>query len=239
MRWAGMTIAVGVLLAIMGPFGSYMNGGPVRLLAYWVGAMLLGLILYGSAYRIVSALTVCGSPRWWLALVGATLLASIPEALSTRAVAFLLWPELRSFDLSVLRWFAQTATIGVVGMAAIGFALRRPAGAAKENSALSPADEIIARLGQDVLALQVEDHYVRVHRSTRSEMVLISLGRAIDAMEVPGLRTHRSWWVASHAVVSVQGNARSMKLLLSNGVTAPVARSAVTHLRAAGLIPNG
>lgn len=74
-----------------------MNGGPVRLLTYWIGAVSLGLALYGAAYRIVSVLTAIGSRRWWPALIGATLVASIPEALATRMAAFQLWPELVRF----------------------------------------------------------------------------------------------------------------------------------------------
>ncbi|RYD22852.1 MAG: hypothetical protein EOP89_12415, partial [Lysobacteraceae bacterium] len=110
-RWVSLAIVAGTLLAILGPFGSYMNGGPVRLLAYWIGAMLLGLALYGAAYRIVGVSTVVGSQRWWLALVGSALLASIPEALATRMAAFWLWPELARLNLSFPLWFAQTETI--------------------------------------------------------------------------------------------------------------------------------
>lgn len=88
----------------------------------------------------------------------------------------------------------------------------------------------------DVLALQMEDHYVRVHRPTGSELVLMPLRRAMECVEAEGLRVHRSWWVARHAVSTVEGDARSMRLHLSNGVVAPVARSAIVHLRSSGWI---
>lgn len=237
LRWIGLTVAAGALLAILGPFGSYMNGGPIRLLSYWIGAMLLGLVLYGSAYRIVSARAAFGSRIWLGALVGATLLASIPEALVTRAAAFWLWPDLMQLRLPLPVWFAQTATIGMIAMAGVGFALRRSASASRDDLAGLPSTgPSVAPLEGDVLALQMEDHYVRVHRSTGSELILMPLGRAIETMQAEGLRTHRSWWVATHAVTSVHGNARSMRLLLSNGVAAPVARSAVTRLKAAGWV---
>jgi len=241
LRWIGLTVAAGALLAILGPFGSYMNGGPIQLLSYWIGAMLLGLVLYGSAYRIVSARAAFGSRMWMGALAGATLLASIPEALVTRAVAFWLWPELMQLHLPLPVWFAQTVTIGMIAMAGVGFTLRRSASASASRddlAGLPSTGPIVAPLGGDVLALQMEDHYVRVHRSTGSELILMPLGRAIETMQAEGLRTHRSWWVAAHAVKSVHGNARSMRLLLSNGVAAPVARSAVTHLKAAGWVAH-
>lgn len=237
--WVGLAIVAGALLAILGPFGSYMNGGPVHLLAYWIGAMLLGLALYGAAYRIVSISTVIGSRRWWLALIGAVLLASIPEALATRMAAFWLWPELAQLDLSFPLWFAQTATIGVIATVGVGFVLRRSPLISHDDPVSSPSvDPIVTPLGGAVLALQMEDHYVRVHRPAGSELILMPLGRAIEAVEADGLRTHRSWWVAAHAVTAVEGNARAMRLRLSNGMVAPVARSVVTHLKAAGWIKD-
>ncbi|MEH3099995.1 LytTR family transcriptional regulator DNA-binding domain-containing protein [Sphingomonas adhaesiva] len=234
-RWIGIAVAAGMLLAILGPFGSYLNGGPVRLLGYWIGAMLLGLALYGSAYRLVGCKAAPSSRKWWLGLVVAALLASIPEALATRAAAFRLWPELSRIHLPLPLWFAQTATIGLVAMAGIGVIMNRPASKAGDTPAPPPAAmPMVTPLAGDVLALQMEDHYVRVHRPAGSELVLMPLGRAIEAMQVDGLRTHRSWWVAAHAVAAVEGNARAMRLRLSNGVIAPVARTAVIHLKTAG-----
>lgn len=236
-RWIGLAIIAGAILAILGPFGSYMNGGLVELLIYWIGAMVLGLALYGTTYRIVGRSTVTGSRRWWLALVAAVLLASLAEALATRMAAFWLWPDLARLGLSFPLWFAQTATIGVIATAAIGFALRRSV--PPEAPAAPPSiDSIVNPLGGEVLALQMEDHYVRVHRPTSSELILMPLTRAIEAVDADGLRTHRSWWVAAHAVAAVEGNARAMRLRLSNGLVAPVARSAVTHLKAAGWIKD-
>lgn len=234
-RWIGLTVLAGVLLAILGPFGSYMNGGPVRLLGYWIGAMLLGLVLYGSAYRLVSMKVARGSRRWWVALAVATLLASIPEALATRTAAFGLWPELVKLHLSLPLWFAQTTTIGLMAMGCVDFVVRRSATMPDDKPAPSVAVEpAVTPLGGDVLALQMEDHYVRVHRPAGTELILMPLGRAIEAMQAEGLRTHRSWWVAGHAVAAVEGDTRSMRLRLSNGLVAPVARSAVIHLKAAG-----
>lgn len=240
LRWIGIAIAVGVLMAVLGPFGSYMNGGPVRLAVYWISAMLLGLALYGLMYRIIIASIAPVSPRWWPALIGGTLLASVPHALATRTGAFWLWPGLAQLHLPLLLWFAQTATLGMVAIAAIDFIRSRRA-FTQHNNVAPPATAVPGDVALDgnILALQMEDHYVRVHRPTGSELILMPMSRAIDCVGVEGLRTHRSWWVASHAVAGVEGNARSMRLLLSNGLVAPVARSAVIHLKAAGWIADG
>lgn len=237
--WLGMAIAIGALLAVLGPFGSYLNGGPVRLACYWIGATVLGLVLYGSTYKIVAASLAPSSPGWWPALIVATLIASVPEALLTRASAFWLWPELARLQLPFHLWFAQTALVGAVLTAAANFAGRRVAARQDAIRSLAPSSQATdPLLSGDVLALQMEDHYVRVHRSDGSRLLLMPLSRAIACVEADGLRIHRSWWIARHAVATVEGDARSMRVRLSNGVVAPVARSSVTHLKAAGWIAD-
>jgi hypothetical protein len=236
LRWIGIAVVAGGILAALGPFGSYANEGPLQRTGYWIASVLLALMLYGTGFRIVTRFARQGSPIWWLSLIGATLLLSVPEAFATRAVAFRLWPEPRQVGPSWPLWLAQTITIGLVAMVGAAFLVRRRA-ASVPVSAPFPA-ATMPPLGKDVLALQMEDHYVRVHRPNGSELILMPLARAIEGMETAGLRTHRSWWVASHAVRKVEGNARSMRLHLSNGTIAPVARSAVIHLKAAGWISD-
>ena len=239
LRWIGVTVIVGVVLAALGPFGSYMNGGAAQRAGYWIAAMLLGLVLYGISFRIVMAFARPRSRMWWPLLIGATLLSSLPQSLATRAGAFWLWPELAQLRLPWPLWFAQTMMIGLVAMVGASFLLRRSTPAPKGSpTSTRPFHTDTASLGREVLALQMEDHYVRLHRPNGSELALMPLGSAIGRVEAEGLRTHRSWWVARHAVVKVEGNARSMRLHLSNGVIAPVSRSAIIHLKAAGWISD-
>jgi hypothetical protein len=91
------------------------------------------------------------------------------------------------------------------------------------------------RLGDEVLALQGEDHYVRVHTNQGSELLLMRLGDAIaelDGME--GLRVHRSWWVARQAVGEARMNGRRACLVLINGLAVTASREATVELRRAG-----
>lgn len=237
MRYVGLAILAGAVLAILGPFGTYLLGGAAELSVYWISAMLAGVALYGAGVRLVTSQAVTGSRKWWVALAGMTFLMSIPEALMTRAVALWLWPTLSETQVPFPLWFAQTAAIGFIVMTVVGLALHSSASKSGGTVVSPPSPEPLAvSLGADVLALQMEDHYVRVHRSTGSELILVPLGRAIEALTNEGLQTHRSWWVARNAVMAVEGDARSMRLRLSNGVVAPVARTAVARLKAAGWV---
>lgn len=232
-RWIACAIAGGVVLGALGPFGSYANGGLLVRCGYWVAAMLVAQVLYGAALQLVMRIAPSRSRARWPLLVIAVLLVSVPQALVTRALAFRLWPALARFGPDRLVWFGQTATIGLIATAAVALVLWRGALPGQAGDPVRTPAEPLAR---DVLALQMEDHYVRVHTARGSELILMPLGQAIERMPVEGLRTHRSWWIARHAVVAIDGTPRAMRLHLSNGVIAPVARSAVAHLKAAGWI---
>lgn len=232
-RWTAAAIVAGAVLAILGPFGSYLNGGLAGRTLYWIGATLVGVPLYGFAVAVAGTTARPGSRRWWPALLVTTLVASVPHTLVTRFAAHRLWPMLEVVGPSLPLWYAQTVTIGLVAVGA-GALLARRLPTAPTPGQPAPSGRAYPALLDDVLALQMEDHYVRVHREGGSELLLMSLGRAVERVQSAGLRTHRSWWVARHAVRAVEGDVRSMRLRLSNGLVAPVARSAVTHLKAAG-----
>ncbi|MBB2202115.1 LytTR family DNA-binding domain-containing protein [Gluconacetobacter tumulisoli] len=94
-------------------------------------------------------------------------------------------------------------------------------------------------LGRTLVALQMEDHYVRAHTAKGSTLIFIPLRQAI--VEFPptaGLQTHRSWWVARDAVTGIVRDGRNVRLRLSNGLEAPVSRARVAAVKAAGFLPG-
>jgi len=91
------------------------------------------------------------------------------------------------------------------------------------------------RLRRADVCLQTEDHYVRVHTRGGSELMLISMRDAVASLEgVAGERIHRSWWVVRNAVTQMVADGRNLRLRLVNGLDAPISRSQVGRLRAAG-----
>ena len=164
------------------------------------------------------------------------------RGLATRWVALRLWPYLGEIGVTWTDWYLETALIGLI-VSAVGLLVLEPrdrGGAGSTDAAPEPMPKPLPASGlgcpaRDVIALQMEDHYVRIHTATGSYLILMPLGRAIELVgAVDGLRTHRSWWVARHAVTQINGTPRSMTLSLSNGIVAPVARASVATLRSAG-----
>ena len=107
-------------------------------------------------------------------------------------------------------------------------------------SAPSVLDRLPARIGRNVLALQAEDHYVRVHTDMGSALVLARLSDAIESLQgLDGIRVHRSWWARKDAVEQVTVQGKGLVLTLSNGVKVPVSQAYKALARQAGLTPGG
>ena len=246
LRVAIFATMTGLLLAALGPFGSYLNDGYLLRAAYWVFVVWVGFVVYVAAIAIARRAAPAGTIWAWPCLILSILIVSIPQTLLTRLISFHIWPHLADFNLPWTTWYLQVATLGLT--IGIGFTTfferqdRRELGARDvfpdHGSALVPLPQLEIA-AHEVLALQMEDHYVRVHTAAGSQLVHTPLITAIQSLGPRnGLRTHRSWWVARQAVHKVQGTPRSMSLLLSNGIIAPVARSSVSALRAAGWLDD-
>jgi DNA-binding LytR/AlgR family response regulator len=232
--WAvdlGVATAVGVFLGAVGPFGSYLNGPVGIRIAYWLVSVWTGTLVFGTTSRFILA------RRMPLVATGLVILASvavlsIPFAGLVAVAAPTVWPRLEGF--TYWDWYRQVLVITTP--LALGYALlERARDRSTAPATIPPAEGLLGAPPPEVLCLQMEDHYVRVHTAGGSRLVLATLAQAISALKgAPGLQVHRSWWVAEKAVTGVVADGRNLRLQLANGITAPVARSAVAAVRAAG-----
>ncbi len=245
-------VAIGVVLALIGPFGSFAASFGWRLL-YWVPLIVAGYLIYrpiGAAVGWLGhRLQLPVGPMW----VVATLVASVP-------MTVLVWAASCSGACRVpdtidraLIWYWQVLVIG--GAVTLLLYLRQPRmdGPASADPSPTPAgppdslapsrpsapflDRIPAHLGLTLIALEMEDHYVRAHTALGSDLILMRMRDAIGELAgVPGMQVHRSWWVAQAAVTGVERDGRNVRLELTNGLRAPVSRERVAALREAGWI---
>ncbi|UOR15842.1 LytTR family DNA-binding domain-containing protein [Qipengyuania aquimaris] len=236
---------IGVTLALIGPFGSFQDPLATRLIV-WVGFAYIGYALYSPidvlAQKIAPALAL---PVWAVRIAG-VLLSSIP-------MAIVVWvlprvpDRLRMPDASqALENYFYVATIG--GMITVLFTMGQrsapqPQAPLAEGDVRAPVvpdaprflDRLPPEIGTDLLALEMEDHYVRAHTALGSELVLMRLGDAIAELDgIEGRQVHRSWWVARDAVEEVRREGRNIRLALSGGIEAPVSRNRAAELKQAG-----
>ena len=234
--WAidlGVCAAVGVLLGVLGPFGSYLNDGMAMRILYWVSVFMVSGIFYGFVIRRVRLVAGRARIPVWVWLPAVVLVLNLPLSTLSRLTAIMIWPVLAD-AVRPLEWFVQSLVIALAYAAAFFF-LRFRTGPAIAASGVAGTPGPSLRIRDDLLCLQMEDHYVRVHTPDGSRLMLMPLGQAMTEVSgVEGLRVHRSWWVARSAVAAVRSEGRNFRLVLTNGIEAPVARSAVSTLRAAG-----
>lgn len=243
-RWRGWVVGVavattiGLFLGLLGPFGSFLNGPFWSLLAYWVALSWLGFAVFGGGTAVILR-RLGARPRAWAAIALFVLAASVPFGLISWTFATSLWPRLRQVPgLTPLVWYLEGLAITVPQVALFAFIRSRRGGAAGRPP--PPAAGLLGAAPAEVLCLQMEDHYVRVHTVRGSSLVLATFGQAIAALNgAPGLQVHRSWWVAERAVVGAVADGRNLRLALTNGLSAPVARSAVATVRQAGWLARG
>jgi DNA-binding LytR/AlgR family response regulator len=105
---------------------------------------------------------------------------------------------------------------------------------------ISPEVRFLERLpprlrGAEIHAVQAEDHYLRVHTTRGSDLILMRLADAIVELDgLDGAQTHRSWWVARAAVQDVRRSDGRATLVLPMGIEAPVSRNNLPALRDRG-----
>lgn len=242
---------IGVVLAVVGPFGTVSAPLALRLVS-WVGLAWLGYAFYRPLAPLVGWL----QPRLQLPRtglwIGLTMLATIPLTAAIWTIEFLPGPIPAPTLEDALLAYCNVLAIGG-SVTAVFYLLERGRPAAAVSAAPVPGpqqnDPPVAEtdstpaflkrlppaLGSDLFALEMEDHYVRAHTALGSDLVLLRLRDAVAELDgIAGAQVHRSWWVARDAVERVEREGRSLRLILPRGIAAPVARSRMAELAQAG-----
>lgn len=241
-------------LALLGPFGTFREMGFAVRLAYWGGLIASGWSMFELVILVARRVLPNLERTWPLMLAAAFVTVSILQTL----VVALLESRLRGQDfltpaglaehygyvlvitmlVSALPVWLELRDHGVVGHQPPAPAEPISAG---EPSADRPApflDRIPAKLGRDLLALEMEDHYVRVHTALGSDLILMRMRDAVAELAgIDGRQVHRSYWVAASAVAAVERKPDGkLSLRLTNGLLVPVSRTHAPSVRAAGWV---
>ena len=236
-KWRGpiSAVAIGLLLGVTGPFGSQHAYPPAVKYPFW---MVIALAGFGAA---VAAERVLPSPAPRRNSV--TRIVAVAAASAVPMTFFVAWamgvvrPGRTFSPMQLLALFPYVALVQLLiarvaspDEPVIVAAPLEPPAAAPEYppefvSKLPPA------LRRNILALEAEDHYVRVHTLHGSALVLMRLADAAALIDPRlGLRVHRSWWVAKDGVRALERTPGRAIARLVDETAVPVSR---THLPAA------
>lgn len=244
-EWAtDLTVGVGIglLLGLMGPFGSFFNDNPPLRIAYWVGTTCSGMVFFGIMTRLAAAGALRFGVPDWAIVPPVILLGSAIQGLPLRAVAIAIWPQIQH-AVPPLEWYGQCVAITTPIVLAYYFLRVRAHTRALTHTPAREGLVPVAAPAPDpgaVLYLKMEDHYARIRTEHGSRLEMGPLGRVTSGLSgIEGLQVHRSWWVARRAITGVEKDGRNLRLKLVDGETAPVSRASVAKLRAAGWLVDG
>lgn len=227
--------AIGVVMAFLGPFQTANQPLGDRL-PYWlvcmVGGGLIGIAIDEPLRRQVS--------HFWLRLFAASLLMTPPVTILVGLVNHFMFGLL-------LDWGNLTTPIFQVFIVCIAtMCLRQLAWAQivdrgpDAETAGDPTEAFRKRLsakrrGATLLAVEAEDHYLRIHTDAGEELITARFGDALKELDgAPGFRTHRSWWVAAEAIDDVTWLRGRGEAKLKCGLMVPISRSNAAPLKDAG-----
>ncbi|TMM46567.1 LytTR family DNA-binding domain-containing protein [Qipengyuania marisflavi] len=240
-------LGVGLVLALIGPFGSFATPFGWRIV-YWTGLAVAGYMLYQPIGTVILRLAPkLDLPEWFLWIV-TVLVATVPMAILVWVSGQLPGPiRAPSLETALLHYFNVLIIGALITLMFNNLGTRaKPAPdtasepAAPEAPAVTPAgpaflDRLPRQLGSELIALEMEDHYVRAHTAVGSELILMRMRDAVSELDgLEGAQVHRSWWVARGAVQGVRRAGRNVRLALAGGLEAPVSRSAAPDLKAQG-----
>lgn len=235
-----LLIGMGLFLSLLGPFGTIESPDLVRL-TYWpavivgggvIGILvddLLGLRLGGFWPRLISVTAVMTLPVTALVFEISNLML-YPPAARPHFVPLIFQVGVISFAVMVLRQLAWRAvwTERAIGPATPTPARGDPPGAFRQRLSIRHRN---ARL----LAVEAEDHYLRIHTDAGQELVSARFGDALEELSpMAGYQTHRSWWVAADAIEAVRWRRGRGELRLAGGLTVPVSRTFTPALKREG-----
>ncbi|MFN3748645.1 MAG: LytTR family DNA-binding domain-containing protein [Sphingorhabdus sp.] len=243
----GLAVATGLLLALLAPFRTAEIFTLWELAAFWILSSIFGCYLLYALHLVAQGLARARtiSPRIWLPV--SAIIAAIPTTLIVHA----LGPALNS-DIRLSAFWQLFPSVAILCLPlqyiihlilqndAIRATAVQKLQAEQISNTLAGAQQILfeklpLHLGSDILCMKTEDHYLRVYTQAGNALVLLRMSDAENAVcGVDGLRVHRSWWVARHAVAEVVSVGNGLQLRLTNGLDVPVSRERRLLLKSNG-----
>lgn len=211
------------------------------LIARGIRSLLEGMELAGWQLLIVSALILTFPLTfeirwmWQLGANGGGSASSYWQSFMVISVlnlgfSFVQYRFLEKWPLGRALVRPLSASVGELGEAPLSDEAEEKA---RENKpALSMLRKVPEGLEGELLAVQVEDHYLRIYTDKGSNLVLGQLsGVCHDLRGCDGQQVHRSWWVSVAAIAELRKAGRDSEILMSNGIVVPVSRSKLQELR--------
>lgn len=232
-RFWGTFLAIVLIFAITGPYGTMESMAAGERFAYW-------LILHAVAWSIAILFSVFADAllrkaidrMFWRMMIG-SLVAALPIGFAIGLVDYAFSGNPASLDNSFVRALFALPLCALFCFLTY-LAMHRQIEEATAQTA--PSASILDRLKPQnrgaLLRLSVQDHYTEVVTSRGRELVLLRFSDALREIGgTPGLQVHRSHWVADAHVEALKRDNGKIFILTRDGTQIPVSRSFAEEAR--------
>ena len=224
-----LPFVLGLGAGIVGPFGTYVYAPPFARIFYWILVTVLGCALWTGLSTLGRKMFQEWPYEWgelivsipfsflnpWLLVIlhlalNAVFGSRFPTVWSDFVVSHLI---LSVFVILPTIYFAKQIILDaetIAGRRAIDLLF----------------DKLPMKLrGSAPFALAAEGNYVRVYTEKGDDIVLSTFDEAVSAVSgIPGVRTHRSWWVAESEIQQITKTGSSFEVQLKSGLKIPLSR---------------
>lgn len=235
-------LATSIVLGLIGPFGTYDVLPPAERALYWfavvgVNWLLVDLVSRQLRARLADRVPV---PRVTLPLLAAALLL-VPATTVVFGMSRWMMPE-GDVSPAGLLWKVGLLLVAVsLIFARVGPSREAAARTSEPSDMVQQAPQptffqrIPGHLTGDLLCLEQEDHYLRIHTAGGSDLIHCRMADAERELgSADGLRVHRSWWVPRAAVQGMERRGARPVLRLVDGREVPVGKTYRSRLKEAG-----
>lgn len=246
LRGSLVALGLGVTFAWLGVYGT-TEIPIIERVVYWTGLMALGMVAAALVNPLIfDRLMKDTHPALQIAAVA--LIISVPitiglvviEAAEDGSVSQPAWWWTQYFYVVIVSALLTTGgwAIDRLNSVRAASAPATAASMARDPAAGAPAfaDRLPVKFrAAEIHAVSAEDHYLRVHTSAGETMILLRLADAIrELAALPGMQTHRSWWVAKQGLADTAKGDGKVTLKLKSGAEAPVSRTYLKAVKDAG-----
>ncbi len=235
-RDALIAVCAVFLFAFIGPFGTFSQLTFMPRLVFWSIAILGGGILFWTIIQsVINFKQLQRFPKFMRLMLGA-FLAAFPGTFLILFDKLMFMAE--PITLQRMPWIWFTVFIISIAIGALhtfthfGKSLSQNKAHKVELDALhiktdagilTFLERLPADIGSDLVSLSMQDHYMEVVTLEGTTTLHMKLADALEELKnYPGLRVHRSHWVAESEVQTLKRQGRNSIALLKDGRTLPV-----------------
>jgi hypothetical protein len=231
--WVAL-VAVAAVLTLVAPFESDETMRVAPRFAYW---FFIAATCYVWGFSCDLFVRTLKGARWTWTVVSALLTAcgvlSIVMLVNALTLGYI--PSLSELPI----FMATVMCIALIVSFSMSYFGQQMASTAPEPQSLPILDRLPLDKRGPLVALSVEDHYVRVQTLKGEELLLMRLSDAMrEVGSTEGAQVHRSHWAAFGQVEAARREGDRAILTMTTGTEIPVSRANLSKIKEAGLMPE-